>query len=101
MDRKVKRPRLTSSQSKLLSIIYNQNSKPGIEIRTKIASEFKIPTRTVQIWFQNRRAKEKRHKTQTKKKEQKEELQEKTVPFLNSLVTSYEDYFDIFVDENY
>lgn len=98
MDKKVKRPRLSPSQSKLLSIIYNQNPKPGIEIRNKIANEFGIPARTVQIWFQNRRAKEKRHKTIPRRNE---DASQRIAPFLNTSTASYEEYFDVFIDENY
>ncbi|KAI5189201.1 hypothetical protein NEMIN01_0367 [Nematocida minor] len=103
MDKKVRRPRLTGAQSKLLSIVYHQTPKPGNDLRRKLANEFDIPIRTVQIWFQNRRAKEKRHAAQKKQPSRKEPegAQPGSITFLNSALTSYEEYFKVFLEENY
>ena len=59
-----KRPRTTISAKQLdvLKQAYNTSSKPPRHIREQLASETNLDMRVVQVWFQNRRAKEKRLK---------------------------------------
>ena len=59
-----KRPRTTISAKQLdvLKQAYNNSSKPPRHIREQLASETNLDMRVVQVWFQNRRAKEKRLK---------------------------------------
>ena len=59
-----KRPRTTISAKQLdvLKQAYNNSSKPPRHIREKLAADTNLDMRVVQVWFQNRRAKEKRLK---------------------------------------
>ncbi|ULT83155.1 hypothetical protein L5515_018271 [Caenorhabditis briggsae] len=59
-----KRPRTTISAKSLetLKQAYQTSSKPARHIREQLASETGLDMRVVQVWFQNRRAKEKRLK---------------------------------------
>ena len=59
-----KRPRTTISAKQLdvLKQAYNNSSKPPRHIREQLAAETNLDMRVVQVWFQNRRAKEKRLK---------------------------------------
>ncbi|CAF0902045.1 unnamed protein product [Didymodactylos carnosus] len=59
-----KRPRTTISQKQLeiLKQAYNTSSKPARHVREQLAAETGLDMRVVQVWFQNRRAKEKRLK---------------------------------------
>ncbi|CAF2390125.1 unnamed protein product [Rotaria sp. Silwood2] len=59
-----KRPRTTITQKQLevLKQAYNTSSKPARHIRESLAAETGLDMRVVQVWFQNRRAKEKRLK---------------------------------------
>ncbi len=59
-----KRPRTTISakQLEVLKHAYNTSSKPPRHIREKLALDTNLDMRVVQVWFQNRRAKEKRLK---------------------------------------
>lgn len=59
-----KRPRTTISakQLEVLKHAYNNSSKPPRHIREKLALDTNLDMRVVQVWFQNRRAKEKRLK---------------------------------------
>jgi hypothetical protein len=58
----VKRPRTTisSNQQDLLKSSYAQNPRPQRTVREDIAKQVGLSARVVQVWFQNRRAKEKR-----------------------------------------
>ncbi|KAI5185355.1 hypothetical protein NEHOM01_0770 [Nematocida homosporus] len=91
------RPRLSSNQTKFLCLVYKHNPRPCTTLRNQIAKDFGMSPRSVQIWFQNKRAKEKREGL-TRSREacesydnSEEELVD--VPFLNSQVGSYEEYF--------
>ncbi|OQV13257.1 LIM/homeobox protein Lhx3 [Hypsibius exemplaris] len=59
-----KRPRTTISAKQLetLKIAYNASSKPARHIREQLSHDTGLDMRVVQVWFQNRRAKEKRLK---------------------------------------
>jgi len=52
-----KRQRATQDQLTTLEIEFNKNPTPTANVRDKIAQEINMTERSVQIWFQNRRAK--------------------------------------------
>ncbi|KAI1724099.1 LIM domain-containing protein [Ditylenchus destructor] len=64
MDCGNKRPRTTISAKSLetLKQAYQASSKPARHIREQLAAQTGLDMRVVQVWFQNRRAKEKRLK---------------------------------------
>jgi len=57
-----KRPRTTISSQQLdaLKRAYNDSCKPARQVRERLSAETGLDMRVVQVWFQNRRAKEKR-----------------------------------------
>ncbi|XP_023083492.1 LIM/homeobox protein Lhx3 isoform X3 [Piliocolobus tephrosceles] len=59
-----KRPRttITAKQLETLKSAYNTSPKPARHVREQLSSETGLDMRVVQVWFQNRRAKEKRLK---------------------------------------
>ncbi|XP_023665371.1 LIM/homeobox protein Lhx3-like isoform X2 [Paramormyrops kingsleyae] len=63
-DSSVKRPRttITAKQLETLKLAYNNSPKPARHVREQLSSETGLDMRVVQVWFQNRRAKEKRLK---------------------------------------
>ncbi|KAF2705884.1 hypothetical protein K504DRAFT_387108 [Pleomassaria siparia CBS 279.74] len=52
-----KRQRATQDQLITLEVEFNKNPTPTAAVRERIASEINMTERSVQIWFQNRRAK--------------------------------------------
>ncbi|XP_072015512.1 LIM/homeobox protein Lhx3-like isoform X3 [Amphiura filiformis] len=64
MDNSNKRPRttITAKQLETLKTAYTNSPKPARHVREQLASETGLDMRVVQVWFQNRRAKEKRLK---------------------------------------
>ncbi|KAK3680152.1 hypothetical protein LTR78_000529 [Recurvomyces mirabilis] len=52
-----KRQRATQEQLMLLEVEFNKNPTPTALVRERIAQEIDMTERSVQIWFQNRRAK--------------------------------------------
>lgn len=63
-DSNTKRPRTTISAKSLetLKQAYQTSSKPARHVREQLAADTGLDMRVVQVWFQNRRAKEKRLK---------------------------------------
>uniref|UniRef100_A0A3Q3AVH2 LIM/homeobox protein Lhx3 n=1 Tax=Kryptolebias marmoratus TaxID=37003 RepID=A0A3Q3AVH2_KRYMA len=63
-DSTAKRPRttITAKQLETLKNAYNNSPKPARHVREQLSSETGLDMRVVQVWFQNRRAKEKRLK---------------------------------------
>uniref|UniRef100_A0A803V4N8 LIM homeobox 4 n=1 Tax=Ficedula albicollis TaxID=59894 RepID=A0A803V4N8_FICAL len=59
-----KRPRttITAKQLETLKNAYKNSPKPARHVREQLSSETGLDMRVVQVWFQNRRAKEKRLK---------------------------------------
>lgn len=55
-SRKSSRINLTMEQRASLLQSFNKNRRPSREERTHLAKKTQLPVRTVQIWFQNRRA---------------------------------------------
>lgn len=64
LDAANKRPRTTinAKQLEALKRAYNESPKPARHVREQLSSETSLDMRVVQVWFQNRRAKEKRLK---------------------------------------
>ncbi|KZZ92901.1 homeoprotein [Moelleriella libera RCEF 2490] len=52
-----KRQRATQDQLSILELEFNKNPTPTAGVRERIAEEINMTERSVQIWFQNRRAK--------------------------------------------
>ncbi|CAO3675449.1 unnamed protein product [Rhizopus stolonifer] len=57
-----KRTHLSSEKVSILEESFNENILPDSTMRSRLAQQLSVPERTVQIWFQNRRAKEKKNK---------------------------------------
>ncbi|KAG7098719.1 hypothetical protein E1B28_000632 [Marasmius oreades] len=53
------RKRTTSAQLKILEGIFKHDTKPNAALRNELAVQLDMTARGVQVWFQNRRAKEK------------------------------------------
>ena len=74
-----RRNRLTQEKSNLLMDAFNKNPRPNQEERAELSGKLGMSTRSIQIWFQNRRAKMKRESNDpdlfTVKKSVKEEFQ--------------------------
>ncbi|XP_013382228.1 LIM/homeobox protein Lhx3 [Lingula anatina] len=64
IDSSNKRPRttITAKQLEALKRAYNESPKPARHVREQLSAETGLDMRVVQVWFQNRRAKEKRLK---------------------------------------
>ncbi|XP_021340793.1 LIM/homeobox protein Lhx3-like isoform X2 [Mizuhopecten yessoensis] len=64
LDAANKRPRttITAKQLEALKTAYNESPKPARHVREQLSAETGLDMRVVQVWFQNRRAKEKRLK---------------------------------------
>ena len=61
-DGKRRGPRTTikAKQLEMLRNIFNQNPKPTRAMREQLAKDTGLPMRVIQVWFQNKRSKEKR-----------------------------------------
>merc|ERR1719341_1942359 len=57
-------PRTTikAKQLEVLKTAFNQTPKPTRHIREQLAKETGLPMRVIQVWFQNKRSKERRMK---------------------------------------
>jgi hypothetical protein len=55
-----KRQRTTPEQLEVLEKVYEKEKLPGSDLRKELAQKLKMTPRRVQVWFQNKRAKEKR-----------------------------------------
>lgn len=55
--RKLSRPRLSLNSTKILNDVFEITDQPTLEQKTALATRIGIPIRSVQIWFQNKRAK--------------------------------------------
>jgi LIM homeobox protein 3/4 len=62
LDGAPKRPRTTITPKQLDKLVatYNASPKPTRQVREQVAAETGLDMRVVQVWFQNKRAKEKR-----------------------------------------
>ncbi|KAI9506740.1 Homeodomain-like protein, partial [Coemansia spiralis] len=54
-----KRARATSEQVTVLESVFMVNRSPASRVREDLAARLNMAPRQVQVWFQNRRAKEK------------------------------------------
>ena len=61
-DGKRRGPRTTikAKQLEILKNCFDQNPKPTRQVREQLAKETGLPMRVIQVWFQNKRSKEKR-----------------------------------------
>jgi hypothetical protein len=55
-----KRQRTSPDQLEILEKVYQTEKLPGSDLRKELAVKLKMTPRRVQVWFQNKRAKEKR-----------------------------------------
>ncbi|XP_062515051.1 LIM/homeobox protein Lhx4-like isoform X2 [Corticium candelabrum] len=63
----VKRPRtsISTEQKDALKVVYAKNTRPTRTVREDLARATGLPARVVQVWFQNKRAKERRCQKET------------------------------------
>jgi len=59
-DRNKRRLRTTPEQLKILEEIYQYEKIPSLALREELASKLGMTPRRIQVWFQNKRAKERR-----------------------------------------
>ena len=78
-DGNQKRPRttITAKQLETLRNAYSQSSKPSRHVREQLSQDTGLDMRVIQVWFQNRRAKDKRMK---KEEEQQGSATSPTTP---------------------
>ncbi|KAF8622734.1 hypothetical protein AX15_006824 [Amanita polypyramis BW_CC] len=79
------RKRTTSAQLRTLEGVFRRDTKPNAALRNKLAEELKMTPRGVQVWFQNRRAKE---KTKANKAKAAAEVANRQQPASPSTTTS-------------
>jgi len=54
------RTNITAKQLEMLKNVFNQNPKPTRLVREQLAKDTSLSMRVIQVWFQNKRSKEKR-----------------------------------------
>ena len=54
------RTNITAKQLETLRTVFNQTPKPTRAVREQLAKDTQLPMRVIQVWFQNKRSKEKR-----------------------------------------
>lgn len=54
------RTNITAKQLETLRTVFNQTPKPTRVVREQLAKDTALPMRVIQVWFQNKRSKEKR-----------------------------------------
>lgn len=88
-DGNQKRPRttITAKQLETLRKAYNQSSKPSRHVREQLSQETGLDMRVIQVWFQNRRAKDKR----MKKEEEQQGATSPTTPTVGDDSRSLDD----------
>ncbi|KRH92086.1 putative Homeodomain-like, Homeodomain-related, Homeobox protein, partial [Pseudoloma neurophilia] len=60
------RKRTSKSQLKILEKTFESNKKPDSALRNQLSEQLGMTPRSVQVWFQNRRAKQKKTKNKPK-----------------------------------
>jgi hypothetical protein len=60
MDIKRRNQKFTNKEIELLNFIFKQSHKPNKQTRVRLANLFLKPERSIQIWFQNKRARQKK-----------------------------------------
>jgi hypothetical protein len=58
----MKRKRINQTQLNLLEAAYVDDPMPSRRTKEKLAAQLGLPIKRIQIWFQNRRAKQKKGK---------------------------------------
>ncbi|CEG76755.1 hypothetical protein RMATCC62417_11611 [Rhizopus microsporus] len=82
-----KRTHLSSSQVSALEASFKENSLPDSTTRSRLAKELSVTERTVQIWFQNRRAKEKKMRARFTEEHKREPTAPRYQPTFRSMMT--------------
>ncbi|KAG6812021.1 hypothetical protein H0H92_004683 [Tricholoma furcatifolium] len=67
------RKRTTTTQLRTLEAVFKRDTKPNGPLRVELATQLGMTARGVQVWFQNRRAKEKNKASKTSKKDDDEQ----------------------------
>ncbi|KAI3645619.1 hypothetical protein MP228_008547 [Amoeboaphelidium protococcarum] len=57
-----KRRRLTQDETRVLMSVFMKTQRPSPALKQQLAQQLNLSVRNVQIWFQNKRAKAKRHR---------------------------------------
>ncbi|KAI9283669.1 homeobox domain-containing protein, partial [Umbelopsis sp. AD052] len=86
---KAKRKRITPDQFSQLMALFEHNDTPSYEIRDKLAGKIGMSNREIQVWFQNRRAKANRAKTNEKLRSAATKPQDYGVQFMPTQRYSY------------
>ncbi|KAI5170848.1 hypothetical protein NEFER03_0307 [Nematocida sp. LUAm3] len=94
MEKKM-RPRLTKSQTQFLCLLFQYNQRPTQMLKRQISKDFEIPLKTVQIWFQNRRAKEKKQSEEAQMSIGEGDPFSSILPLPSSIVGKHLDSFSL------